>query len=211
MKNLYPTKGRQTESIGIASLQERIREELIKMKTKTFQDILAEKMGNAHLAAERTESIQEELTLAQRYQAEIDREVTRFNRIAYLARFTTNPMEWRRQDNDVEDKTTRTKWRYWHMLETSTLRLQVVVRERTDRSRDKFEVKATGWERELSVKHGDVQGGYVYEMDAEKHEWNFRSLKEAEDFAEMWRRNLYDKHKDAIDSDRLIRELYLQK
>ena len=194
---------------------------------KTFGDVLKEHMKELGQIAKRRAELEAKVLEAKKEEQEKGRELNRLNRIAYLAGFSRNVMEWHLAYE--HGKRQNMEWTKIWCLETSIYNFSIFLSERNDLKRDKWEVMVKANKLIPSEKPKEIHGGYTYyeygprkymERDPETMKYKeipgqemhkkFKSLEEAMAFVEFWKEKLYEDHKEDIDYDRKLRELCIQ-
>lgn len=192
-----------------------------------FEDMLNKAFENMKKAEAVRKQKEEEARLAKKEEEMCGREVTRLNRIAYLAGFERNTMVWTLTHETVNDSPSKYNPRAWSKtweLNTSMLDFSIHLTERTDMKRDKWEVKVRAWHRTLSERGHEIHGGYTnHTYGQEKYAKyisygnyedtpgqeltkKFKSLKEAEAFVNAWKERLVNDHIGEIEYERALRE-----
>ena len=186
--------------------------------TVKFEDMLNEALRAAKEAEALRKEAEEKARQLKRDEVEKYQAVTRLNRIAYLAGYSYNPMEWHKRE--FEHMRSDLAWREYWELETSMLEFAVVIEERTDLKKWKYVVNVYAKRRTLSDNPREVHGGYTdfdygkrvymkyisygnYEpIPGQEMEKKFTKKEDALAFARQWMERLYNDHKDEIEQER---------
>jgi hypothetical protein len=189
-----------------------------KVKKKTFEDEVnawyktLTETRNARIALE-----DQVKTLKNDEEMEA-RALTRLNRIASMAQYKINPMEWAlvqhitAEDNVPVYQQNKSWQKVWE-IKTSSLDFTIRLYERTDLKRDKYVVRVTLWHTTLHERPDYINGGYR-DTDYGKYKYGetrltekFKALANAESRVKGWMKELYEDHKAEFDTERDLLKL----
>lgn len=141
-------------------------------------------------------------------------ELTRLNRVAYIAGFEGDPMFWRAsEERSKEHGDHLPKDRVWQQsfeIETAEYHGDIHVFERGDLKRDKYTVEVVFRKRTFSAEPSQIHGGYLdYGYGVTKYgkdtlTQKYKTKEEALLAAEAWQDKLYTDHEESIIFDRVM-------
>jgi hypothetical protein len=182
-------------------------------KTAEFVDIFSAAMQDVRAAEKEVDRLKDELSKAQTLMAEKTQKLNELKKIKSMSTYSeeNSPFAWHMQAMEGSSYQ-KTAWREVYSYKTAGYDFTIVIKERTDLKKMKWEVCVYGskihqaeklYNGSSYIDHNYVQRKY----EGTKLEEKFSSEVEARKLVKCWQAQLIADHKEEIDAEQALSKL----